>query len=92
MVYKKKKTLFPHRGFPPRHSDALVVLVGVARRRARVALPIAEILQEYYDPRRSRIWWCPTAEFTLLPLHAAGSLGKANRRSPIFVFLPIRPT
>jgi CHAT domain-containing protein len=22
--------------------------------------------------RHSRIWWCPTAEFTLLPLHAAG--------------------
>ena len=23
-------------------------------------------------PRGSRIWWCPTAEFSLLPLHAAG--------------------
>ena len=22
-------------------------------------------------PRNSRIWWCPTAEFSLLPLHAA---------------------
>jgi hypothetical protein len=22
--------------------------------------------------RHSRIWWCPTAEFTLLPLYAAG--------------------
>ena len=22
-------------------------------------------------PRESRIWWCPTAEFSLLPLHAA---------------------
>ncbi|KAG1847450.1 CHAT domain-containing protein [Suillus tomentosus] len=24
----------------------------------------------------SRIWWCPTAEFTLLPLHAAGAYEK----------------
>ncbi|KAG2065648.1 hypothetical protein BDR04DRAFT_1032267, partial [Suillus decipiens] len=27
-------------------------------------------------PRGSRIWWCPTAEFTLLPLHAAGPYEK----------------
>ena len=42
-----------------------------------VVFPIVEILQEHH-PHRSRIWWCPTAEFTLLPLHAAGSFRKGQ--------------
>ena len=37
-----------------------------------VVFPIVTILQEVCPPQ-SRIWWCPTAEFSLLPLHAAGS-------------------
>ena len=28
---------------------------------------------------QSRIWWCPTAEFSLLPLHAAGPYRKGQR-------------
>ena len=36
-----------------------------------IVFPIVNILQEFY-PHQSRIWWCPTAEFSLLPLHAAG--------------------
>ena len=28
---------------------------------------------------QSRIWWCPTAEFTLLPLHAAAPFRKGQR-------------
>ena len=42
-----------------------------------VVLLIATILQEFH-PRRSRIWWCPTAEFSLLPFHAAGSFRKGQ--------------
>jgi CHAT domain-containing protein/tetratricopeptide (TPR) repeat protein len=42
-----------------------------------VVYPIATSLQEF-SPRRSRIWWCPTAEFSLLPLHAAGSFRKGQ--------------
>ena len=30
-------------------------------------------------PRQSRIWWCPTAEFSLLPLHAAGPYRKGQQ-------------
>ncbi|KAI9463831.1 hypothetical protein HD554DRAFT_2316040 [Boletus coccyginus] len=45
-----------------------------------VVFPIVKILQECF-PNRSRIWWCPTAEFSLLPLHAAGSFRKGQ---PIF--------
>ena len=32
--------------------------------------PIVEVLEQVC-PHGSRIWWCPTAEFSLLPLHAA---------------------
>ena len=37
----------------------------------KVVSPIADFLQTT-QPCQSRIWWCPTAEFSLLPLHAAG--------------------
>ena len=42
-----------------------------------IVFPIVKILQESC-PRGSRIWWCPTAEFSLLPLHAAGSYRKGQ--------------
>ncbi|OAX35461.1 hypothetical protein K503DRAFT_696998 [Rhizopogon vinicolor AM-OR11-026] len=40
-----------------------------------IVAPIVKALKELIPPR-SRIWWCPTAEFVLLPLHAAGSYVK----------------
>ena len=43
-----------------------------------VVSPIVDILQTVH-PFQSRIWWCPTAEFTLLPLHAAGPYRKGQR-------------
>ena len=36
----------------------------------RVVSHIVDVLQRTC-PRQSRIWWCPTAEFSHLPLHAA---------------------
>ena len=36
----------------------------------QIVSPIADFLQTTVPPQ-SRIWWCPTAEFSLLPLHAA---------------------
>ena len=36
----------------------------------KVVSHIVDVLRGNY-PRQSRIWWCPTAEFSLLPLHAA---------------------
>ncbi|KAG2129604.1 TPR-like protein [Suillus clintonianus] len=48
-------------------------IVGVLRQLwDHVVDPIVRALRELSIHRRSRIWWCPTAEFTLLPLHAAG--------------------
>jgi CHAT domain-containing protein len=38
--------------------------------------PIVQALGASNVHPGSRIWWCPTAEFTLLPLHAAGPYEK----------------
>ena len=37
----------------------------------KVVSPIVNFLKTVH-PLQSRIWWCPTAKFSLLPLHAAG--------------------
>ena len=37
----------------------------------KVVSPVVDFLRTVH-PLQSRIWWCPTAEFSLLPLHAAG--------------------
>ncbi|KAG1744905.1 uncharacterized protein EDB91DRAFT_1080445 [Suillus paluster] len=38
--------------------------------------PVVQALRESRVHRGSRIWWCPTAEFALLLLHAAGPYEK----------------
>ena len=43
-----------------------------------VVSPIIDFLQTVH-PLQSRIWWCPTAEFSLLPLPAAGPYRKGQR-------------
>jgi len=43
-----------------------------------IVSPIADFLQTTV-PSCSRIWWCPTAEFCLLPLHAAGPYQNGQR-------------
>ena len=43
-----------------------------------VVSPIVDFLQTVHL-FQSRIWWCPTAEFSLLPLHAAGPYRKGHR-------------
>ncbi|KIK37859.1 hypothetical protein CY34DRAFT_91959, partial [Suillus luteus UH-Slu-Lm8-n1] len=40
----------------------------------------------------SRIWWCPTAEFTLLPLHAAGLYEKKRDSLPHIYISSYTPT
>ena len=41
---------------------------------------------------RSRIWWCPTVEFSVLPLHAAGPYRKGQRNLPHLYILSYTPT
>ena len=44
----------------------------------KVVSPIVRFLKRVH-PMRSRIWWCPTAEFSLLPIHAAGPHRKGHQ-------------
>ncbi|KAG8218161.1 hypothetical protein J3R82DRAFT_3709 [Butyriboletus roseoflavus] len=43
-----------------------------------IVFPIVNAIHTIH-PFRSRIWWCPTAEFSLLPLHAAGPFRKGQQ-------------
>ena len=45
----------------------------------QIVAPVVDFLQTTL-PSGSWIWWCPTAEFSLLPLHAAGPFRKGQRR------------
>jgi CHAT domain-containing protein/tetratricopeptide (TPR) repeat protein len=58
-------------------SDQQHKLVGILRKLWEyIVHPIVKALEESEVRPGSRIWWCPTAEFTLLPLHAAGPYEK----------------
>ncbi|KIK46464.1 hypothetical protein CY34DRAFT_75878, partial [Suillus luteus UH-Slu-Lm8-n1] len=54
-------------------SDQQNKLVGILRKLWHdIVDPVVQTLRVSNVRPGSRIWWCPTAEFTLLPLHAAG--------------------
>ncbi|KAG1828251.1 hypothetical protein EV424DRAFT_1318555, partial [Suillus variegatus] len=58
-------------------SDHQLKLVGILRKLWNdIVDPVVQALKDLNARPGSRIWWCPTAEFTLLPLHAAGPYGK----------------
>ncbi|KAG1720338.1 TPR-like protein [Suillus lakei] len=58
-------------------SDRQNKLVSILRKLWDCVVdPVVQALRESTDHPHSRIWWCPTAEFTLLPLHAAGPYEK----------------
>jgi len=57
----------------------------------RIVDPIVKALKVLI-PRRSRIWWCPTAEFMLLPLHAAGQYVKQGYNLSHFYISSYTPT
>ncbi|KAG2030188.1 CHAT domain-containing protein [Suillus americanus] len=54
-------------------SDHQNKLVGILRKLWHdIVDPVVQALRMSNVHPGSRIWWCPTADFTLLPLHAAG--------------------
>ncbi|KAG1889091.1 uncharacterized protein F5891DRAFT_965601, partial [Suillus fuscotomentosus] len=60
-------------------SDYQLTLVGILRKLWNDVIdPIVQALKESQVRPGSRIWWCSTAEFTLLPLHAAGPYEKGR--------------
>ena len=56
-----------------------------------IVSPIVSCLQTIH-PFQSRIWWCPTAEFSVLPLHAAGPYRKGQRNLPNLYISSYTPT
>ncbi|KAG2099630.1 CHAT domain-containing protein [Suillus discolor] len=57
--------------------DTQLQLVSILRKIwHKVVSPIVQALRVSNVHPSSRIWWCPTAEFALLPLHAAGAYEK----------------
>jgi CHAT domain-containing protein len=57
----------------------------------QIVSPIVDCLQTSH-PTQSRIWWCPTAEFSVLPLHAAGPYRKCQRNLPHLYISSYTPT
>ena len=57
----------------------------------QIVSPIVDFLQTTH-PSRSRIWWCPTAEFSVLPLHAAGPYRKGQQNLPDLYTSSYTPT
>ncbi|KAG1908857.1 CHAT domain-containing protein [Suillus fuscotomentosus] len=57
--------------------DTKLQLVSILRKIwHKVVGPVVQALRVSNVRPNSRIWWCPTAEFALLPLHAAGAYEK----------------
>ena len=57
----------------------------------QIVSPIVCFLRTAH-PSQSRIWWCPTAEFSVLPLHAAGPFRKGQQNLPHIYISSCTPT
>jgi CHAT domain-containing protein/tetratricopeptide (TPR) repeat protein len=57
----------------------------------QIVSPIVDCLQITH-PFQAHIWWCPTAEFSVLPLHAAGPYRKGQRNLPHLYISSYTPT
>jgi CHAT domain-containing protein/tetratricopeptide (TPR) repeat protein len=80
--------------------------LSVRARRAEMTKDLAFFLRKLWDqivspivdclktthPSQSRIWWCPTAEFSVLPLHIAGPYRKGQQNLPHLYISSYTPT
>ena len=75
-----------------RRVDATKELASFLRKLwDQIVSPIVDRLQTTHPPQ-SRIWWCPTADFSVLPLHAAGPYRKGQRNLPHLYISSYTPT
>jgi CHAT domain-containing protein len=54
-----------------------------------IGKPVIDRLRELKIPVQSRVWWCPTAAFCSLPLHAMGPIPSDDGRELYFMDLYI---
>jgi CHAT domain-containing protein/tetratricopeptide (TPR) repeat protein len=57
----------------------------------QIVSPIVDCLKTTH-PFQSRIWWCPTAEFSVLPLHISGPYRKGEQNLPHLYISSYTPT
>jgi CHAT domain-containing protein/tetratricopeptide (TPR) repeat protein len=57
----------------------------------QIVSPVVDYLQTTH-PSQSRIWWCPTGEFSVLPFHAAGPFRKGQKNLPDLYISSYTPT
>ncbi|KAF8431590.1 CHAT domain-containing protein [Boletus edulis BED1] len=57
----------------------------------QIISPIVDFLQTTIPPQ-SRIWWCPTGEFPVLPFHAASPFRKGQQGLPDLYISSYTPT
>ncbi|KAI9573806.1 CHAT domain-containing protein [Boletus coccyginus] len=75
-----------------RRLDVMRELAGFLRKLwDQIVSPIVDFLRTTH-PSQSRIWWCPTAEFSVFPLHAAGPYRKGQRNLPDIYISSYTPT
>jgi len=74
-------------------SDQQKKLVGILRKLwHHIVGPVVQALRVLNVRPGSRIWWRPTAEFTLLPLHAAGPYERERDNLPQIYISSYTPT
>ncbi|KAG2128483.1 hypothetical protein BD769DRAFT_1639856 [Suillus cothurnatus] len=74
-------------------SDQQNKLVGILRKLWRhIVEPVVQALRVLNVRPGSRIWWCPTAEFSLFPLHAAGPYERERDNLPQIYISSYTPT
>jgi CHAT domain-containing protein len=66
--------------------------VSECRVRDSIVQPVTAVLRSTNVPLGSRIWWCPTTEFTSLPLHATGPYAKGSKNLPGLYVSSYTPT
>jgi CHAT domain-containing protein len=86
------QTLIDDAGFFDNHLYEIQLVTVLRTLWKRVVGPTVEALQELLIRPGSRIWWCPTAEFTLLPLHAAGLYEKKSYNLSRYYISSYTPT
>ncbi|KAG1766257.1 CHAT domain-containing protein [Suillus occidentalis] len=69
-----------------------VIIVNASQLWHDIVDPVVQALGASNVHPGSRIWWCPTAEFTLLPLHAAGAYEKKRDNLPHIYISSYTPT
>ncbi|KAG1818043.1 uncharacterized protein BJ212DRAFT_1479868 [Suillus subaureus] len=86
----ESQSLTAHAGSSNFQAESLKI-VGILRKLWNVVVGPVVVVLEKFIPRGSRVWWCPAAEFTLLPIRAAGPYGPGTHNFSHFYIFSYTP-